>query len=277
MRKEDLSEFCQMLDDCYALLARGGAMPSATAKAMFFRALDAYPLSAVRSAFDAHVKDPQRGRFAPTPADLVAQLEGMVADDGRPGPEEAWALVARARDESETVVWSEEMAQAWKVSSSIMEMGDEVGARMAFKESYIRHVQDARALRKPVVWSASLGHDPSKRAIALTRAEAMGLIAHDDVLRLAPPERGETDPVALLLESAHQAADPQTVRERVATLKRLLERPQVEERSIEDMRRAVLERRKEQMAKVSAYAERFDIDLDPPPVIEPISPQESRA
>lgn len=224
MRKDDFQEFCQMLDDSHALLARG-QMPSPTAKAMFFRALSAYPIDAVRAGFDAHVKDPQRGRFAPTPADIVAQIDGLLADDGRPGAEEAWAMACRASDESETVVWSDEMAQAFAICQPLLEMGDQIGARMTFKESYLRQVEDARRMRRPVSWSASLGHDQGKRHAALARAEECRLLAAGDALRLAPPQGDINSLPTLLLAKSSDSLPPEVIKARCAELKARLTTP----------------------------------------------------
>jgi hypothetical protein len=252
MRKDDFTDFCQMLDDAYALLA-GNNMPSSTAKAMFFRALSSFPIEAVRSGFDAHVKDPARGRFAPKPADIVAQIEGLVADDGRPGSEEAWAMACRASDESETVVWSEEMAQAFAICQPLLSIGDQVGARMAFKESYARQVEDARKLRRPVAWSASLGHDASKRNSALSNAETRGLLSSGEALRLAPPQGDLSSMATLLLANAPSSLDPWVIRARVDELKaRLLRVEDTTDYAL--ISRERVEEKKRQIAEaVAAY------------------------
>lgn len=253
MRKDDLPEFAQMLDDCYSLLGKG-SLPSATAKALFFRALGVHSIEAVRAGFDAHVKDPQRGRFAPTPADVIAQIEGLVADDGRPGAEEAWAMCSNADDESETVVWSDEMSQAYALAMPLMQEGDNVGARMAFKEAYSRLVDSARRERKPVAWSVSLGHDQSKRHAVLLNAETRGLLPHGEALKLAPPSGDLNTTATLLLENSMKTADPQTIKDRVAELKAMLIRPQVE--SFEDERRKAFDERKRLADEaVKAYQE----------------------
>lgn len=253
MRKDDFEDFCQMLDDAYALLA-GNNMPSSTAKAMFFRALSSFPIEAVRAGFDAHVKDPARGRFAPKPADIVAQIEGLVADDGRPGAEEAWAMACRASDESETVVWSEEMAQAFTVCQPLLQMGDQIGARMTFKESYLRQVEDARRVRRPVSWSASLGHDQSKRSAALMDAETRGFLSSGDALRLAPPQGDLHSLPTLLLANSSSSHDPQMIKARIAELKARLIRV---EDSIDyaALSRARLEEKKRQATEAVAVYE----------------------
>jgi hypothetical protein len=222
MLDSDFDEFSDLLDGVSAMLSKGRYTPNAQSTALFFRSLERHSMDLVRAAFDAHIKDPKRGQYAPAPADILAHIEGMAANDGRPGTEEAWAMAMRASDESETVVWTEEMAMAWQVCQPVMAMGDEVGARMAFKESYARQVEDARKLMRPVSWSTSLGHDAKKRLSALTKAETLGLIGAGEALRLAPPEVG-SDALTLLLESSVKrgpdVVDPDVIRERVAELK----------------------------------------------------------
>lgn len=253
MRDTDFAPFCELLDGCYALLGREKAL-NGPAKALFFRALGVHSLDAVRAGFDAHVKDPQRGRFAPTPADVIAQIEGLVADDGRPGAEEAWAMCCNASDESETVVWSAEMSQAYALAMQLMQEGDQIGARMAFKESYSRLVDSARRERRPVSWSVSLGHDQSKRHAVLVAAEVRGLLPYGEALALAPPNGDMNTTATLLLENSMKTADAQTVKERVAALKALLIRPEIE--SFEDQRRQQFDERKRLADEaVKAYQE----------------------
>lgn len=192
MLEAEIGVFFTLLDDVSALLMRPGQPPlTPTAKGMYFRALQAYPLEAVQSALDAHVKDPKRGRFMPLPADVIEQLQGAAQDDGRPGPEEAWAIAALASDELDTVVWTDEIAQAYGVARHLQAAGDGVGARMAFKEAYTRIVDDARAARKPVQWLASLGHDPTLRDCAIAQAVALGRLPAPDYPLLPAPLRGD--------------------------------------------------------------------------------------
>lgn len=227
MREEDMDEFSELLDGVCGLLSRGKYVPSPINTALFFRALARHSMDDVRAAFDAHIADTQRGQYVPSPADILAQIEGLAANDGRPGVEEAWGLCARACDESETIVWTEEMAQAWLVSREVMAMGDRVGARMAFKESYTRQVEDARRIRRPISWTVSMGKDPAKRLSALSKAETMGLLGVGEALRLAPPEAG-SDAFALLLENAvkrEEISDPAEIRRRAQELKDRLIKP----------------------------------------------------
>lgn len=187
MRESDFSEFSEMLDAVCGLLSRGAYRPNATNTALWFRALAAHPLATVRAGFDAHVTDPDRGRFVPTPADILAKIQGAEQDDGRPGPEEAWAISIAANDEQQTLVWTEEMAQAWGVAAPVLQAGDEVGARMAFREAYNRIVESARRARQPVVWSASLGLDKDRRLGPLNAAVEAGRLKASDLPALPPP------------------------------------------------------------------------------------------
>lgn len=174
MHSTDIADFTDMLDAVSAMLSRGKYAPNATSTSMFFNAMRRYSLAIVRAAFDAHVADPVRGKFVPVPADLIAQIEGMLADDGRLGPEEAWALALRARNEAETVVWTPEISQAFASARSVLDGGDDVGARMAFREAYTRIVAAARADMAPVLWVPTLGYDLERRELALAEAIAAG-------------------------------------------------------------------------------------------------------
>jgi hypothetical protein len=174
MRDTEFDQFSAMLDDVAALLPPSQPL-TGTARAMYFRALATVPLERVRAAFDAHVRDATRGRFFPRPADVIAQL---LDADGRPGADEAWAVVVRAGDERATVVWTEEMAEAWAQAESVMRIGDEVGARVAFRDAYNRLVAEARSVSRPARWTQSLGHDPEGRDGPLLEAAQKGRITH---------------------------------------------------------------------------------------------------
>lgn len=219
MRESDFPAFAELLDAVSGLLSRGAYVPSAGNSALWFRALRAHPLAVVRSSFDAHVRDPQRGRFVPTPADIIAQIDGLAADDGRPGAEEAWAMSLAARDEDETLVWTLEMAQSWSIARPVFALGDEVGARMAFREAYGRLVDEARRQHLPVAWTASLGHDRDRRALAIGSAVAAGRLPESELPALTAP-RG---PMALL-EMATSGA-PEHIRQRLRELRESLTMP----------------------------------------------------
>lgn len=119
---------------------------------------------------------------------LLADIRKRLhASDGRPGVEQAWAIAVMATDESETVAWTPEIAESLREVQPLLDAGDPVAARMAFKEIYQRRVDQTRAdCRKPE-WTLSLGFDREKRELAASQAVAAGLIAREHVAVLLPP------------------------------------------------------------------------------------------
>lgn len=118
-----------------------------------------------------------KGRL--TLAEIVSRI-----DDGRPGVEEAWAMLPR--DEDATVVWTQEMSEAAALANPLIEEGELVAARMAFKEAYLRLIAEAREARRPVKWSVSLGHSVVGRRTALLKAVAARRITADHACGLIP-------------------------------------------------------------------------------------------
>lgn len=133
-------------------------------------------------------------------ADILSRL-----DDGRPGPQEAWAMVPL--DEAITAVMTTEIATAWGVANGLLQSGDAVAARMAFLEVYQREVTKARDERRPVKWFASLGHDKNGREQALIDAVEKGRISQQYAIRLIPdltfapsfPRQGEHKQIGELI------------------------------------------------------------------------------
>lgn len=198
MFDRDFDDFTALLDGALSLNPNWKPIPS-TGKALFFKALKMYPLEVVSTALTAHIRDPHRGRFQPTPADIVAQIESRTSNDGRLGVEEAWAMVRNACDEAETVVWTEEMRDAFAVCRPVLEHGDEVAARMSFKEAYIRLVDEARRSGRQIKWEISQGTDKGRRAIVLERAVTAGYLpAPQANLMLPAPIGGDkVSPIGL--------------------------------------------------------------------------------
>ncbi|WP_425155516.1 hypothetical protein [Candidatus Palauibacter sp.] len=153
-----------------------GRTLSAVAQRMYWQALRRYRLADVEAAFGRHVEDPERGRFMPLPADVVAAL-GPAA--GAPGPEEAWskAVAARIWDEEATVVIERAIFEAFPLAL----WPDRVAARMAFLEVYPAKLREYGA-----EMSVSLGWDRADRETALAEAVADGRIGSERALSLMP-------------------------------------------------------------------------------------------
>lgn len=136
-------------------------------------------------------------RFFPKLAELreLAGASPDNANDGRPGVEEAWALCPKSEEIS--AVWTEEMADAFEVARKLLNDGDEIAARMAFKEKYSTLLASARFEGKPVRWSVSLGWDKNDRVRALTEAVQKNQILPRHAYGLLGPE-GQDEFVAAL-------------------------------------------------------------------------------
>lgn len=187
--------------------------------------LDGFSAEEIKRGLDAC----RANKFPPTLPEFLTACR--PASSVRPSADEAWALAIKAKDESETVVWTEDMAQAWGLCKPVLDAGDDVGARMAFRAAYER----ISGLGGPVRWTVSHGWDAEKRVIALERAKSAGL-----ALPYAP------QPVLMLEEKT--APMPDYVKEMIASLKQV-ERPSIAERA----RQWTAQRKAEEAAKIEHY------------------------
>jgi hypothetical protein len=150
---------------------------------------------------------------------LGAVLERIHATDGRLNGDEAWALAIRAVDESDTVIWTDEICGAWSIARPIYDARDRVGARVAFRDAYERLCSEARADNRPVRWAVSQGWDVEKRRVAVQGAVLAGYLTHDVATALLPAPEDEGVVGRLLLgkpvDGEHVPAD---VRLRCASL-----------------------------------------------------------
>jgi hypothetical protein len=137
--------------------------------------LSEYPEEAVLKALNKCRKE-IKGRL------FISEIISRI-DDGRPGVEEAWALIPKS--EEETAVVTAEMVTAHSAVGSLFQT-DMIAARMAFKEAYKAAVVEARAAGKPTKWTASLGWDASRREGPLIRAYEQGKLSADDVNHYLP-------------------------------------------------------------------------------------------
>lgn len=179
MRPTDKAEFVKLLNLCYSTLLK--PLPPFEAIDLWLRVLEPYSFEQVSSALSTHMRE---SKFPPVPADVVTRLPRE--SDGRPDANEAWAIALRSRDERDTVVWTQECAQAFAIALPVLNGGDEVGARMAFKAAYERLVERARAERQGACWLKSLGHDPDLRESVLTEAVRAGRLQLADVRNVVP-------------------------------------------------------------------------------------------
>jgi hypothetical protein len=155
-----------------------------TTAAMMAEDLARYPLDVIERSL-SRLRSSSEGRLT-----LKAIVDVIEEGAGRLTANEAWAVALGALDESATVIWTDEIAQAWAVARPIMDAGDKIGARMAFIPAYDRLVKHAREEGRPVRWTPSLGWDESQRVQAINRAADAGLLSAPEAQLYLPPPDG---------------------------------------------------------------------------------------
>lgn len=194
-------------------------------KLLWWQVLKAYSLESVSAAFGEHVSKNAKGI---TPAD-ISNLILAANHDGRPGADEAWAMLPY-RDEESTVVMTEEMSEAFGIASQV---DDRNGARMAFREAYNRIVDRNKRAGIAPRWFASLGSDKNGREIALNEAVRLGRLRSEHVAGLLPSPASHGVNTALLslvsvngirTDSGATDSERETARKRLDELKAMLTR-----------------------------------------------------
>lgn len=117
---------------------------------------------------------------------IIKQIEKQNPD-GRPGADEAWGMIPK--DENGSCVMTEEMATAMGVAQPLLDRGDETAARMAFRESYTKLVEQNRRNGILPAWFPSLGDDERGHAAVLAEAVRLGRTTPDHAIKLLAPEQ----------------------------------------------------------------------------------------
>lgn len=178
-----------MVDELTILGEAFGEVLTAERQAIYAKALSDVPKDQLHRAILAAVREL---KWFPKVAELreLAGVSYGIANDGRPGPEEAWARMPKGeRAEDDTVIWCEEERAAYDACRSLILNGDQIGARMAFKERYERELAEARAEGRTVCWSISAGYDMEQRLSALASAVQDKRISLNGALDFIPGER----------------------------------------------------------------------------------------
>lgn len=211
-----------------------GAKLSEAAAMMLVQDLSEYPEQQVLVALTRVRKSGKR--FS-----LGAVIEEIDQNDGRPGPDAAWAMLPR--DESQTVVWTPEMQEAWGIAAPLVEIGDKFGARRAFCEAYERIVERNRESGVTARWEVSLGQDPRGREAPLRAAVEKGYLLESHLPALLPAPDMTRSPIAGLLangaiktpllegEAAPKETTPEQARANIERLQAELRKMQAERNS----------------------------------------------
>lgn len=174
----------------------GGRHPSEPAARVLLKILEEHPFETAMLALDRCTRE-VKGILSPS--DITSRI-----DDGRPGADEAWALLPK--NEEQSAMWTDEMIEAWaEIRGDIA--ADRIGARRSFIQAYERACRSARDSRSAVHWTFTPGHSDADREAVLTAAVDKGLISrtqadyylpkHDDNLKQLPENTTETDPKRL--------------------------------------------------------------------------------
>lgn len=147
-----------------------------TAAAVMADDLSAYPLAALKLAL-TRVRAEHAGKL--TPKVVIERLEALA---GRLTPNEAWAVALQAKDERATVLWTDEMQEAWALAALVAGSGDKVGTRMTFLAAYERITSLARTAHRLPKVLMSFGSDCELRALALRNAWERGQLSAPAVL-----------------------------------------------------------------------------------------------
>lgn len=163
MEVSEKKEFMQLLAE--TLASYGKALPDGSILNAWWSNLAAYPLTVVRTAFQAYRNE--NGEFAPVPAGVALRCKKM---DGRPDAEEAWAIALTARDETSTVIWTTETAEAFNICRPVLTSSNAISARLSFLAAYTRLVAEARVEHRPMKMVVSLGSDKHHQVAVIQRA-----------------------------------------------------------------------------------------------------------
>lgn len=170
---DDKREFAEIMK---ATLAIYGKDASKAVLELYWNALLPNDIDTVRQAFSNWLTDPDQGRFSPKPADIIRNIQHIAGKPDWLSANEAWALALPAQDEANTVIWTNEIAQAWNIAQPIMQEGDKVGARMAFIAVYERLTKAAQGTGRTPEWSVSEGWDKETVKGAVEQAVTIGLL-----------------------------------------------------------------------------------------------------
>jgi len=150
-----------------------------------------YPANVVVQAL-ANLRRDAKARFS-TGA-IIEQIE-KLQPDGRPGADEAWAMIPK--DEDASAVMTQEMADALRFAQPLLDEGDKIAARMAFKDAYSRIVEQNKLAGRKPSWFPSLGQSKEGRDAALAEGVRLGRLGADHAIGLLAPDK-----IAPMLQSA---------------------------------------------------------------------------
>jgi hypothetical protein len=190
MRDADKAKFLKIMGATFAIFDKTATTETI---GLWWKLLAVYEVEDVEQAFARYLSSPE-GRFSPKPASIIDIINAM-RPDGRPGADEAWAMIPM--DEYTSAVMTQEMAEALHVAQPLLDAGDKIAARMSFREAYNRIVDTNKRNGVKPSWFPSLGQDKEGRDTVLAEAVRLGRIRADHAIGLLPPDK-----IAPMLQAA---------------------------------------------------------------------------
>jgi hypothetical protein len=198
-----------------------GAQLSPIALAMMAKDLQEYEPAVLMQAL-SNVR--KASRFFNLAA-IIEEVE-KLKPDGRLGADEAWAVYPQ--NEADSAVLTDEISEAMHIALPLLNMGDKIGARMAFKEAYVRIVTANKAANIQPKWFPSLGSDKDSRDQVIAEAVRQGRLTSDHAQSLLPaPVNQQIVGQVLQLQNLMKDSDltperMQENRQRMASIKSML-------------------------------------------------------
>lgn len=237
MMQDDLETMCAHIR---ATAETFGQQLSPQATLMMAADLEGFGLQAVTGALARVRRECTRLNLREV-LDKLAQAGGWLSSD------EAWAVAIEAQDERATVVWTLEAAKAFQEAKPLLDIGDKIGARMAFKGAYERCVSQAMSEGQRPEVLPCYGHDANARESAINKAIAQGRISQDAALPYQQNNAIGWNATKLLTSEFELPSDaPADV---IARLKAIKESMKPRDKEAERLAREEVQRKKEQDRK----------------------------
>jgi len=179
MLESDKKEFASIVS---ATLKTYRVEPDADVLRLWWGVLNRFSIEQVRDGFNRFIGS-KESKFSIVPANIIEAIEANEPD-GRVGADEAWSMYPH--DESSSAVITNEISEAMYIAQPLLNAGDKIGARMAFKEAYTRIVSSNKTNGVAPKWFASLGHSKEGREIAIKDAVMKGRLTQDHAISLLP-------------------------------------------------------------------------------------------
>lgn len=194
-----------------------GAQLSGPALSVMAKDFSSYDVNLIEHA----LKNVRLNHTRFSPAAIQKEIEALHPD-GRPGADEAWAMIPS--NEYVSIVWNDEIIAAYNICKPLANEGDLVAARMAFKQAYDRLVAQNKMDGILPKWQVSLGYGQEGREEAVKRAVQMRRITPEQAQILLPYKDNDNieKAVALLQEKPLTEEQKERNRSKMEAIKEML-------------------------------------------------------